>query len=96
METFLPMFFYGSVMSEFLRIARSTLLYSDFLPVARSLFTRMLNQGGSQIKFLNQIKKALSRHPTAFNFSKSASQIIADILLVELAGWLISTRLCSL
>ena len=72
--------FYGSVMSEFLRIARSTLLYSDFLPVARSLFTRMLNQGGSQIKLLNQIKKALSRHPTAFNFSKSASQIIADIL----------------
>ena len=72
--------FYGSVMSEFLRIARSTLLYSDFLPVARSLFMRMLNQGGSQIKLLNQIKKALSRHPTAFNFSKSASQIIADIL----------------
>ena len=28
--------FYGSAMSEFLRIARSTLLYSDFLPVARS------------------------------------------------------------
>ena len=66
-------------MSEFLRIARSTLLYSDFLPVARSLFKRMLNQGGSQVKLLNQIKKALTRHPSAFNFEKSASQIIADI-----------------
>ena len=71
--------FYGSVMSEFLRIARSTLLYPDFLPVATSLFKRMLNQGGSQFKLLNQIKKALDRHPKAFNFDKSASQIIADI-----------------
>ena len=71
--------FYGSVMSEFLRIARSTLLYSDFLPVARSLFKRMLNQGGSQVKLLNQIEKALNRHPTAFGFNKSARQIIADI-----------------
>ena len=71
--------FYGSVMSEFLRIARSTLLYPDFLPVATSLFKRMHNQGGSQFKLLNQIKKALDRHPKAFNFDKSASQIIADI-----------------
>ena len=71
--------FYGSVMSEFLRIARSTLLYSDFLPVARSLFKRMLNQGGSRVKLLNQIEKALNRHPTAFDFDKSARQIIADI-----------------
>ena len=71
--------FYGSVMSEFLRIARSTLLYSDFLPVASSLYKRMLNQGGSQVKLLNQIRKALTRHPSAFDFKKSASQIIADI-----------------
>ena len=71
--------FYGSVMSEFLRIARCTLLYTDFLPSIISLFKRMLNQGGSQIKLLNQIKKALSRYPSAFNFEKSASQIIADI-----------------
>ena len=71
--------FYGSVMSEFLRIARSTLLYSDFLSVASSLYKRMLNQGGSQVKLLSQIKKALACHPSAFNFKKSASQIIADI-----------------
>ena len=71
--------FYGSVMSKFLRIARSTLLYSDFLPVARTFFKRMLNQGGSQVKLLNQIKKALTCYPLALNFEKSASQIIADI-----------------
>ena len=71
--------FYGSVMSEFLRIARSTLLYSDFLPVCISLYKRMMNQGGSQSKLLNQIKKALNRHFSSFDFNKSASQIIADI-----------------
>ena len=71
--------FYGSVMSEFLRIARSTLLYSDFLPVCISLYKRMMNQGGSESKLLNQIKKALNRHFSSFDFNKSASQIIADI-----------------
>ena len=52
-------------------------VFSDFVPVA--LFKRMLNQGGSQVKLLNQIRKALNRHPSAFSFNKSASQIISDI-----------------
>ena len=38
--------FYGSVMCEFLRIARSTLLYKDFLYAIISLYEMMLNQGG--------------------------------------------------
>ena len=71
--------FYGSVMSEFLRIARSTLRYVDFLPVAISLYKRMLNQGGSEAALLNQIKRALNRHPSAFKFRKSAPQIVEDI-----------------
>ena len=71
--------FYGSVMSEFLRIARSTLLYRDFLPVAVNLYKRMLNQGGTEAALLNQIKRALNRHPSAFKFRKSASQIVEDI-----------------
>ena len=72
--------FYGSVMSEFLRIARSTLLYLDFIPVASNLFKRMLNQGGSETKLLQQINKAISRHPEAFaKFSKSAKDIISDL-----------------
>ena len=71
--------FYGSVMSEFLRIARCTLLYTDFLPVAVNLYKRMLNQGGSQAVLLNQIKRALNRHPSAFKFGKTASQIVEDI-----------------
>ena len=40
--------FYGSIMSEFLRIARATLLYPDFLVKAKELFNRMLNQHGQK------------------------------------------------
>lgn len=72
--------FYGSVMSEFLRISRSTLRYSDFLPVATSLFRRMTNQGGSKVRILQQISKAISRHPIPFKkFKKRAKEIIQDI-----------------
>ena len=71
--------FYGSVMSEFLRIARCTLLYSDFLPSIISLFKRMINQGESETKLLLQIKKAFDRHPSSFNFNKTCKEIIADI-----------------
>ena len=78
--------FYGSVMSEFLRIARSTLLYSDFLPVAVNLFKRMLNQGGSKIKLLNQLSKAISRHCSSFKYSKSSLEIISDIQSREVVG----------
>ena len=37
--------FYGSAFSKFLRIARATLRYQDFLPKAKELVLRMLNQG---------------------------------------------------
>ena len=71
--------FYGSVMSEFLRIARSTMLYKDFLPVAAKLFNRMKNQGGSTSQILKQIKKGMTRHPASFDFSKTSAQMVEDI-----------------
>ena len=72
--------FYGSVMSEFLRIARCTLRYSDFLPSAISLFKRMIGQGGSKSLILKQISKAISRHPLPFTkYPKRAQDIINDI-----------------
>ena len=72
--------FYGSIMSEFLRIARCTLIYSDFLASAVSLFKRMVNQGGSKEKILSQIRKAIIRHPLPFKkFHKSAKDIMKDI-----------------
>ena len=72
--------FYGSVMSEFLRIARCTLGYSDFLPSAISLFERMIGQGGSKSLILKQISKAINRHPLPFTkYAKSAQDIMDDI-----------------
>ena len=72
--------FYGSIMSEFLRISRSTLLYTDFLPFASNLYTRMINQGGSKMKILQQISKAITRHPLSFTkYSKTPNEIINDI-----------------
>ena len=74
--------FYGSVMSEFLRISRCTLLYSDFLPSAISLFKRMTNQGGSRNLILKQIAKAISRHPIPFaKYTVDAKEIMNDISL---------------
>ena len=40
--------FYGSIMSEFLRIARCTRLIEDFIPRAKMLCKRMVSQGGSK------------------------------------------------
>lgn len=72
--------FYGSVMSEFLRIARATLLYKDFLPRAASLYHRMVSQGGSEPQILKQISKAVFRHSEPFTkFHKHARTIISDI-----------------
>ena len=71
--------FYGSVMSEFLRIARCTMLYEDFLPVAAKLFTRMVSQGGSADIILKQVKKCIDRHPSSFDFPKTSIEITRDI-----------------
>ena len=72
--------FYGSIMSEFLRMARCTLMYSDFLSSAIGLIKRMVNQGGSKEKILLQIRKAILRHPEPFKkFNKRAKDIMNDI-----------------
>ena len=72
--------FYGSIMSEFLRIARCTLLLSDFLPRANSLYRRMMNQGGSRNMVLRQIRKAMSRHPEPFQkYSSNPNEIMNNI-----------------
>ena len=72
--------FYGSVMSEFLRIARATLLYPDFVPKAKELFSRMVNQCGEKSMILLQLKKAIINHDAAFqSFRKSVQQIVSDI-----------------
>ena len=55
--------FYGSIFSEFLRIARCSLLFEDFIQRARELFTRMIVQGGLANSIIKQIRKAITRYP---------------------------------
>ena len=72
--------FYGSVMSEFLRIARATLRYPDFLLKAKELFDRMVNQSGEKKIILSQLKKAVTNHCDAFkSFRKSPQEIVCDV-----------------
>ena len=77
----LPSFiFYGSIMSEFLRIARCTRQVEDFIPRAKSLCERMVAQGGSKKVVLKQINKAMSRHPEPFQkFSLPTAEIIRKL-----------------
>ena len=75
--------FYGSVLSEFLRIARCTLLFEDFIPKANQLFQRMVTQGGKKSLICKQIEKACLCHPTAFlKFNKSPQ----DVAIAATAG----------
>ena len=59
--------FYGSIFSEFLRIARCGLLFEDFIQRARELFTRMIVQGGLANIIIKQIRKAITRYPDVFS-----------------------------
>ena len=73
--------FYGSIMSEFLRVARCTLNYCDFIPKVQTLFKRMMKQGASLHNLLKQIRKTFNKHPSAFNsFNIASDEIINNIL----------------
>ena len=72
--------FYGSIFSEFLRIARCTLLFQDFIPRVSELFHRMINQGGKSSLIIQQIKKLVIRYRSVFDkFDISLQDIIARI-----------------
>ena len=72
--------FYGSIFSEFLRIARATLRYADFLPKARELIERMIKQGADLQKLLRQFNKLIERHPDAFEtFSVDSATVKSDL-----------------
>ena len=76
--------FYGTIMSEIVRIARSTLLLDDFIPRLGALFKRMLIQGADSWKILCQCKKAIVNHSDAFEKFASRLEIIIDKLLKEI------------
>ena len=68
--------FYSTILSEYLRMARTTLRFDDFLPRVISLVRRMISQGGNCHKILRQFNKAMCRHSEPFkSFSKSLNEI---------------------
>ena len=69
--------FYSSILSEFLRLARTTLRFDDFFPRVKTLVNRMMNQGANRHKMLRQFSKAICRHPDPFSsFSLSENDLI--------------------
>lgn len=49
--------FYGSILSEFLIIAKWILKLYDFVPLTKKLFLSMMNRGANQVTLLKRIKK---------------------------------------
>ena len=58
--------FDSALVSEFLRIGRSTLRFDDFVPKAKELLSRMLAQGGKASVSRKMILKIMSKHPEDF------------------------------
>ena len=78
--------FYGTVLSEFLRIARSTLLLADFLPRVNDLSKRMLSQGGDQGKIFRQFSKAVEKHPMPFKTFQITSRELIETVRLSVMG----------
>ena len=76
--------FYGTIMSEIIRIARSTLCLDDLTPRIAALFKRMLIQGADRKKILHQCNKAITNYPYAFDKFASRSEHIIEKILQEL------------
>lgn len=73
--------FYGSILSEFLRIARCTLLFEDFISRTGALYRRMVNQGGNKVRIQQQIRKVVQRHPIPFSKYRKATQEIINSII---------------
>ena len=59
--------FYNSILSEILRIARCSLLYSDFLTKARELCNRMKVQGAEIIFSKSSLMRFMYKHSPTFS-----------------------------
>ena len=76
--------FYGTIRSEIIRLARSTLLLEDFVPRMGAFFKRMLNQGADRLKMLNQYTRAFRNHFPSFDKFASSSECIIGRVLQEI------------
>ena len=72
--------FYSALVGEFLRIARSTLRLSDFIPKAKSLVERMKRQGADNRISRRFLRKIILNHPENFTqFQASPEDIIESL-----------------
>ena len=76
--------FYGTIMSEIIRIARSTLLLDDLIPKMCALFKRMLNQGADRQKIVNQCKKAIINYSNIFDKFVTRYELIIEKIMKEI------------
>ena len=76
--------FYGTILSEIVRIARSTLLLDDLIPRLIALFKRMLTQGADMWKMIRQCKKAMEKHEFSFRKFASSFENIREKILQKL------------
>jgi len=58
--------FYGTAISEMLRIARVTSSFLNFTSKTSALLRRMENQGGNRRRLVKQLLKAFDNHPLVF------------------------------
>ena len=76
--------FYGTIRSEIIRIARSTLLLDDFVLTVGELFKRMINQGADKLKMLQKYTRACVNHSLSFDKFASSSDYIIEKVFQEM------------
>ena len=85
MDSNMPSYiFYGTILSEIVRIARCTLFLDDLIPRISALLKRMLKQGADMWKIIRQCKKAMDKHSHAFRKFGSSFEIILERIIQEL------------
>ena len=77
----IPFIIFNSfTMSEFLRVARSTLLLKDFLSIALNLLEQLIDQSSFKHMLLKHIKKVFNGHSEDFHqYHIIASDIVSKI-----------------
>ena len=76
--------FYGTIRSEIIRIARSTLLLGDFVPRMSAFFMRMLNQGADRLKMLQQYTRPCVNQSLSFDKFSSRSDCMIGRVFQEI------------
>ena len=70
------------MVGELIRIARSTLLYDDFLPRVIELIRRLNNQGAKRHLTSRNLRKVIHRHHDDFSrFGVDPQKILHDMIV---------------